>query len=104
ATPSVDVLNPGTSDAVVSVQTIVAGVGRLTERFVKVDAGSLRVVGVPVPADRPEVSVRVSSRVPSIAVAGFVSYHTRRGRAAAISIVTGATLDARRSAFATPAP
>jgi hypothetical protein len=104
ATPTIAVLNPTGNDATVSVQTVVAGLGRATESFTRVQAGTLAVVGVPIPSGRPQLTVIVSSRTPSIAVAGFVSYKTRRGRNGAISIVTGATLDARRSAFATPGP
>ena len=110
ATATVDVLNPGATDVSVSVQTIVAGFGRTSERSVKVGAGTLAVVGVPVPAGRPEVTVQVSSPTPSVAVAGFVTYQaqsTRRNRTVRpgpISIVTGATIDARHSAFATPGP
>ncbi len=97
-------LNPGTTDVSVSVQTIVAGVGRTAERVVTVSAGTMKVVQVPVPASRAELTLDVSSSTPSIAVAGFVTYTTRRGRAGPVSIVAGATLDARRSAFATPGP
>ncbi len=104
ANPSVDILNPGSNDVTVSVQTIVAGFGRASERFVKVSAGTLAVVSVPIPEGRPEVTVEVSSATPSVAVAGFVTYRTRRGLPGPISIVTGATLDARRNAFATPGP
>ena len=104
ATPTVAIVNPGASDVTVSVQTIAGGFGRASERFIKVSAGTAMVVGVPIPVGRPEVTVAVSSRTPSIAVAGFVTYQGKRGRAGPISIVTGATLDARRSAFATPGP
>jgi hypothetical protein len=86
------------------VQTIVAGVGRATETTVAASAGSLTVVGVPIPASRPDMVVRVTSSSPAIAVAGLVTYQDKRQRPSAVSIITAATLDARNSAIATPGP
>ncbi|HEY3832234.1 MAG TPA: DUF5719 family protein [Acidimicrobiia bacterium] len=106
ATPTLAILNPGASDTNVQVQTMVNGSVRAIERFLTAKAGTVTLVDVPVPANRPQMSVEVKSLkgTPSIAVAGLVTYQAKRGRAGPVSIVTGATLDARRSAFATPGP
>ena len=104
ATPTVAILNPGTNDASVTVRTIANGVGVVSERFITASAGTVTLIDVKVPASRPQMSVRVTSTTPSIAVAGLVTYQDKRGRPGPVSIVTGATLDARRSAFATPGP
>jgi hypothetical protein len=107
ATPTIAILNPGANDATVDVQTIVNGVGQTTLRALTAKAGTVTLVDVPVPATRPQMSVEVKGATPStppIAVAGLVTYVGKRGRAGPVSIVTGATLDARRSAFATPGP
>ncbi|HEY1740593.1 MAG TPA: DUF5719 family protein, partial [Acidimicrobiia bacterium] len=107
ATPTIAILNPGANDASVRVQTVVNGSVQVIERFLTAKAGTVTLVDVPVPASRPQMSVQVTTTTPStppIAVAGLVTYHGRRGTAGPVSIVTGATLDARRSAFATPGP
>ncbi len=100
----VSVMNPGSADATVRVQTIVADVGRATETFTKVDAGSMASIPVRVPAGRPEIGVRITTDTPSIAVGELISYTGRRAKPLAISIVAGSTFDARRNAFASPGP
>ena len=106
ATPTVAILNPGANDASVRVQTIVNGVGVVSERFLTATAGTVTLINVRVPASRPQMTVEVKSTTASapIAAAGLVTYQDRRGRPGPVSIVTGATLDARRSVFATPGP
>src|SRR6202030_2964461 len=49
ATPTVAILNPGANDATIDVQTIVNGVGRVSERFLTASAGTVTLIDVKVP-------------------------------------------------------